>query len=162
MCVDRHSGWVIAIPTNRIGLTSEKVGKLLYRKWLDLGGGIPSIITSGQGPQFTGKFFAALCGLMGIRQAFTQAYGAQANGRAERAGRQILYRLSKLNVPGGVNWVEALPKVLEQHHGAEGESGIPPCNIIFGRYKHRAGLPYQPPPGMRGRTSVLATYGRNR
>ena len=145
ICVDRHSGWVIAIPTNKIGLTSEKVGKLLYYRWLDLGGGIPSIITSDQGPQFTGKFFAALCSLMGIRQAFTQAYRAQANGRAERAGRQILDRLSKLNVQGEVNWVEALPKVLEQHHDAEGESGMSPYNIIFGRHRHRAGIPQQPP-----------------
>jgi hypothetical protein len=82
---------------------------------------------------------------MGIRQAFTQAYRAQANGRAERAGRQILDRLSKLNVQGEVNWVEALPKVLEQHHDAEGESGMSPYNIIFGRHRHRAGIPQQPP-----------------
>ena len=86
ICVDRHSGWIVAIPTNKTGLTSEKVAKLLYYKWTDLGGGIPSVITSDQGPQFTGKFFNAFCSLLGIRQAFTQAYRAQANGRAERAG----------------------------------------------------------------------------
>jgi hypothetical protein len=32
ICVDRHSGWIIAIPTNKTGLTSEKVAKLLYYK----------------------------------------------------------------------------------------------------------------------------------
>ena len=82
---------------------------------------------------------------MGIRQAFTQAYRAQANGRAERAGRQILDRLSKLNIQGEINWVEALPKVLEQHHDAEGESGMSPYNIVFGRHRHRAGIPQEPP-----------------
>lgn len=52
--VDRHSGWIIAIPTQNRGMTAEKAAKLLYSKWMDMGGGIPSVITSDQGSQFIG------------------------------------------------------------------------------------------------------------
>jgi hypothetical protein len=41
VCVDRHTGWIIAIPTQRVGLTAEKVANLMHQKWMDMGGGIP-------------------------------------------------------------------------------------------------------------------------
>jgi hypothetical protein len=50
-----------------------------------------------------------------------------------------------MNVEGEINWVEALPKILEQYHDSEGESGLSPYNIIFGRTRHRAGIPQEPP-----------------
>ena len=38
VCVDRHTGWIIAIPTQRVGLTAEKVVGMLHQKWMDMGG----------------------------------------------------------------------------------------------------------------------------
>ena len=64
--------------------------------------------------------------VLGIRQAFSQAYRSQANGRAERAGRQIMEWLAKLQGEGEVGWVEALPVMLRQYHDAAGESGYCP------------------------------------
>ena len=145
VCVDRHSGWIIALPTTKEGLTAEKAAKMLLTKWLDMGGGIPSVITSDQGSQFIGAWFQTLCACLGIRQAFSQAYRAQANGRAERAGRQIIDWMEKMNVHEGINWVESLPKVLQQYHDAVGESGFSPYEIIFGRFRSLGGPPYQPP-----------------
>ena len=51
MCVDRHSGWMIAKPTQKAGLAGEKAAHLmLHSTWGEVG--IPSVITSDQGPQF--------------------------------------------------------------------------------------------------------------
>ena len=122
LCVDRHSGWIIAVPTLKVGLTAEKVAKIMLQKWTDLGGGIPSTITSDQGPQFVGEWFRSMCARMGIRQAFSQAYRPQTNGRAERAGRQILDWLNKIRAESELGWVEALPIMLRQYHDAVGES----------------------------------------
>ena len=145
LCVDRHTGWIIAIPTQKTGLTSERAVDLLLQKWTDLGGGIPSVITSDQGSQFVGAWFRTMCARLGIRQAFSQAYRAQANGRAERAGRQLIDWLEKLNTDAEINWVQSLPAVLRQYHDSVGESGFSPYEIVFGRFRNLPGIPHRAP-----------------
>ena len=147
ICVDRHTGWIIAIPTQKVDLTAEKMAKLLLNKWLDMGGGIPSIITSDRGSPFIGRWFKAMCARLGIRQAFSQAYRSNANGRAERAGRQVLDWLAKIKAETEFGWVEALPIMLRQYHDAVGESGFSPYEVVFGRYRNLPGIPRPPPEG---------------
>ena len=65
-------------------------------QWLETFG-IPSVITSDQGSQFVGQWWRTLCARLGIRQAYSQAYRAQANGRAEVAGKTLIGLLRKLN-----------------------------------------------------------------
>jgi hypothetical protein len=86
VCVDRHSGWIVAVPCLDKGLTGSKLAKeMLKFQWRPFG--IPSIISSDQGSQFVSSWWQNLCSLLGIRQAFLQAYHHQANGRVERAGQ---------------------------------------------------------------------------
>jgi len=77
--------------------------------------------------------------------AFSQAYRPQANGRPEVAGKTLITTLRKLNFEGNVNWVEALPFALRLIHDRVGESGLSPHQIVFGRDRNLAGLPYTPP-----------------
>ena len=88
-----------------------------------------------------------MCSKMGIRQAFSQAYRPQTNGRAERAGRQILDWLNKIRAESDIGWVEALPIMLRQYHDSVGESGFSPYEIVFGRYRNLPGIPQKPPEG---------------
>ena len=108
LCVDRLSGWMVARPTTKLGLTAEKAARLLLDGGWDIWG-IPSTITSDQGPQFVGKWFQTMCARLGVRQAFSQAHRPQGNGRAEVAGRQIITLLRKMHAESQVDWVEALP-----------------------------------------------------
>ena len=147
VCVDRHTGWIVALPTLKAGLTSEKAARMIYNKWMDMGGGIPSVITSDLGSQFVGGWFRTMCSQLGIRQAHSQAYRAQANGRAERAGRQVVDWLGKLSLDAQINWVQVLPRMLQQYHDTIGESGFSPYYLMFGRYRHTVGIPYEPPGG---------------
>ena len=87
-CVDRLSGWIITIPMTRKGLTAQAVAKQMFHRAWSLFG-VPSVITSDQGPQFAAAWWRTLCGCLGIRQAFAQAYHSRANGRAEAAGREL-------------------------------------------------------------------------
>jgi hypothetical protein len=144
VCVDRLSGWIIAKPTRKEGLTAEKTAHLL----LDHGWecfGIPSIITSDQGQQFVGQWWRTMCARLGIRQAFSQAYRPQANGKAEVAGKTLIGLMRKIHVEVGIQWVEALPQVLRMYHDLPGETGLSPFQILFGRDRNVAGIPYQPP-----------------
>ena len=55
-CVDRLSGWFIAFPMSRKGLTAEAVAKKIYhRAWSIFG--VPRVITSDQGPQFAAAWW---------------------------------------------------------------------------------------------------------
>ena len=48
LCVDRHSGWIVAVPALNKGLTGAKVAKAMLTAQWNLFG-VPSIITSDQG-----------------------------------------------------------------------------------------------------------------
>jgi hypothetical protein len=74
--------------------------------------------------------------------AFSQSYHHQANGRTEVASQQIKERFRKLMVQDHVNWVEALPMVIDRLHDVVGESGFSPYEILFGRQRPIGNLPY--------------------
>ena len=155
VCVDRLSGWIIARPALKNGLTSEKVAHLLLENGWDTFG-IPSVITSDQGPHFSGHWWKTMCSRLGIRVAYSQAYRAQANGRAEVAGKSLINALRKLWAEQKLNWVEALPRVLRVYHNTPGESGLSPFQIIFGRDRYEAGAPYEIPHECEGATQFFS------
>ena len=143
-CVDRHSGWIAAIPCKYKGLTGKKVAvEMLKHVWRPFG--IPSLITSDRGSHFVNAWWQTMCAKLGIRQAFSQAYHHAANGRAEMAGQQLMEKLRKLNAEEEINWVEALPLVLDRYHDVPGESGYSPYQILFGRDRCFGNLPYKVP-----------------
>ena len=75
LCVDRFSGWVIAIPTQKEGLSAERTAHLMMENVWNFFG-IPQIITSDQGANFAGRWWKTMCARLGIRQAYSQAHRA--------------------------------------------------------------------------------------
>ena len=73
LCVDRHSGYVVAVPARKKGLLAKEVAVMMIRHWLSIFGN-PRTICSDQGPNFTGGWFTAMCSLMGIGHAKSVAY----------------------------------------------------------------------------------------
>ena len=143
LCVDRLSGWIVAAPTLKDGLTAEKAAHLILEKgWEPFG--IPTTVHSDQGPQFTGQWWRTMCARLGIQQTFSQPHRPRANGRAERAGRQLLSVLQKLHMELSLNWVQALPRALKIYHDVAGPTGLSPYHILFGRDRLVQGIPYQP------------------
>ena len=140
LCVDRLSGWIIATPTTKVGLTAEKAAHLILENGWDIFG-IPAVITSDRGPQFVGQWWRTMCARVGIRHAFSQAYRPQANGRAEIAGKTLKNLMRKVWEEHAINWVEALPRILRMYHDMPGESGHSPFQIMFGRDRHLPGVP---------------------
>ena len=144
LCVDRHSGWMVARPTTEDGLTGKKAVQLMLNTtWGEMG--LPSIITSDQGPQFVSEWWKQMCSRLGVRQAYSQAYRHQANGRAEVAGRVVQDLLRKLHTQSAINWVEALPRVLRiQHDSRYPILGISTYQTIFSPQRARAlaAIPY--------------------
>ena len=143
VCVDRHSGWMVAVPCLNQGLTGAKVAKLMIQnQWRPFG--VPSVITSDQGSHFVSAWWQNMCALMGIGHAFSQAYHHQANVWAEMAGQQLMKRLNKLYIEEKINWVECLPQVVDRLHDVKGVSGLSPYEILFGRQRPLGNIPYTP------------------
>ena len=143
LCVDRLTGWMLARPTTKQGLTGEKAAHLLVdSSWGEVG--VPSVITCDQGPQFTSQWFVTLCLRLGVRVAYSQAHRPQANGRAEVCGRIIQLALRKLECQENINWVEALPRALRHIHDTVGDYGASPYELVFGRQRNLASIPWQP------------------
>ena len=141
LCVDRASGWIVARPTTKIGLTGERAAHLLLdTSWGEMA--IPSLITSDQGPQFVSQWWRTMCSRLGIRQAYSQARRPQANGRAETAGKTLRSILRKLNADTPINWVEALPRAIRIRHDLPTPLlGLSPYQMVFGRERPTGGLP---------------------
>ena len=143
LAVDRLTGLIVACPTLKVRLTAEKAVKLMWENGWELFG-IPTTIHSDMGPQFVGLWWKALCAKLGIQQTFSQPYRPRANGKAERAGQQILTILRKLHMEKGLNWVQALPRALTVFHDTVGDCGLSPYQILFGRERAVQGIPFLP------------------
>ena len=92
LCVDRPSGYVVAVLARKKRLLAKEVAVMMIRHWLTVFG-IPRTICSDRGPQFTGGWFKAMCSLRGIRHAKSVVYLSRSNCRAEVAGGQLFEKL---------------------------------------------------------------------
>jgi transposase InsO family protein len=105
--VDRSSRWLEAVPLK--SMAAEDCVDVLISAWVARFG-VPSIITSDQGRQFTSALWAGLTKLLGIKHVQTTAYHPQSNGMVERAHGQLKAALrARL---AGSRWPEHLPWVL--------------------------------------------------
>ena len=133
LCVDRHSGYLVAVPARRRGLLAKEVAVMMIRHWLMVFG-IPRTICSDQGPQFTGCWFKAMCSLMKIHHAKSVGYLSRSNGRAEVAGRQLFGKLRKIQLTNARrNWFGEMWPAPKAHHDTPTPGGLSPRQIFFGR-----------------------------
>ena len=68
LCVDRHSGYIVAVPACKKGLLAKEVAVKMIRHLLTVLG-VPRTSCSDCGPQLTGGWLLAMCSLMGIHHA---------------------------------------------------------------------------------------------
>ena len=84
LCVDQHSGYIVAVPLRKKGFLAKEVAVMMFRHWLTVFG-VPRTICSACGPLFTGRWFKAMCFLMEIWHAKSVAYPSRCTRLAEVA-----------------------------------------------------------------------------
>ena len=153
VAVDRHSGYIVAVPGKKskkkdkkdkhgVGLQAKTVANAMIRHWLTIFD-VPAVICSDRGSQFVGTWFKTMCKHMGIRHAKTVAYHSRSNGRAEVAGRQMFEKFRQLHIDElGRNWYNSLWRVLQAYHDLPGPTGLSPHRILFLRDRVSRTLPW--------------------
>jgi Integrase core domain len=87
---DRYSKVTKTIPLRLI--TALSAARAFLYHWVYAYGAPLSILTD-NGPQFTAKFFQAVCAELGVKKVFTTASHPQTNGQVERYNHTILSAL---------------------------------------------------------------------
>ena len=153
LAVDRHSGYIVAVPGKKskkrdkkdkhgVGLQAKTVANAMIRHWLTIFD-VPAVICSHRGSQFVETWFKTMCKHMGIRHAKTVAYHRRSNGRAEVAGRQMFEKFRQLHIDEpGRNWYNLLWRVLQAYHDLQGPTGLSPHRILFLRDQVSRTLPW--------------------
>ena len=142
LAVDRHSGYIVAVPGKKskkkdkkdkhgVGLQAKTVANAMIRHWLTIFD-VPAVICSDRGSQFVGTWFKTMCKHMGIWHAKTVAYHSRSNGRAEVAGRQMFEKFHQLHIDEpDRNRYNSLWRVLQAYHDLPGPTGLSPHRILF-------------------------------
>jgi transposase InsO family protein len=102
--IDSSTRWAEAIPLR--GTSTADCVEALFNGWISRVG-VPSIVTSDRGVQFTSEVWQSMCSKLGVQHNLTTAYHPQANGMVERFHRQVKASLrARLEGP---DWLAQLP-----------------------------------------------------
>ncbi|CAJ2665934.1 unnamed protein product [Trifolium pratense] len=130
VAVDYFTKWVEAEPLSDI--TSLRILRFFKRNVLARFG-IPQVVVTDNGTQFTDKDFQAFLVALGTKQHFTSVEHPQTNGQAEAANRVILRGLRRRLDQNKKKWVEELDNVLWAYrttpHSTTGET---PFRMVYG------------------------------
>ena len=128
--IDRSTRWVEAVPLS--STTATACADALVAGWVSRFG-IPAVMTTDRGVQFTSAVWSVLCQRLGIKHVTTTAYHPQSNGMIERFHRQLKdslrARLASADWPSHLPWVllglRAAPKEDHNVSAAELLYGVP-------------------------------------
>jgi transposase InsO family protein len=126
--VDRSTRWFEAFPLR--STTAADCADQFIAGWVARFG-VPALLTSDRGVQFTSALWGAVMKKLGIRHTMSTAFHPQSNGLVERAHRRLKDAL-KARLAGS-EWVSHLPWVLLGLRAAPREdSGISAAEMVFG------------------------------
>jgi cleavage and polyadenylation specificity factor subunit 1 len=126
--IDRSTRWLEAIPLK--ATTAADCARALLEVWVARFG-VPAVLTSDRGPQFTSAVWASLCELLQIKHVKTTAYHPQSNGVLERVHRTLKAALRAR--AAGTRWCKELPWVLLGMRAAPRDSnGVSAAEHVYG------------------------------
>ena len=105
--IDRTTRWPEVAPMQTI--SAEACVRTFISTWVSRFG-VPAVLTSDRGAQFTSSVWTGVCSVLGISPSTTTSFHPQSNGMIERFHRSLKAALrARL---AGSNWFSHLPLVL--------------------------------------------------
>ncbi|CAI2731094.1 unnamed protein product [Schistosoma spindalis] len=130
ICVDAYSKWPEVIPMNQV--TSQDT--IMELRQLFSRFGVPNILVSDNGTQFTSSIFSDFCKRFGVNHVRSPPYHPQSNGQAERFVDTFKRALLKAKGEGKIK--EILNDFLFVYRTTPNPSApnqMSPAEIMFGR-----------------------------
>ena len=126
--IDRTTRWPEAIPIADI--SANTCARAMFSHWISRFG-VPAMITSDRGAQFTSSLWSRLCDFMGTKQSMTTAFHPQSNGIVERFHRSLKASLRARLC--GPKWTIDLPLVLLGLRSSPRDSdGVSTAERVYG------------------------------
>ena len=140
----RLTGYVVAVPCVKKGLTSSDVAQMFVGR-LFVHFGLPAAICSDWAKLMNAEFCKAFVKLTGIDECKSPVYRPKSNRRAENAVQLVVNSFRKLlNQKHNKDWVQLLPLALWSLNDTPGPTTVyAPYRLVFGR--HPIGLGDGPP-----------------
>ena len=127
--IDRMSNYPEAIPVRSI--KSRKVVEELVKFFTKFG--LPKVVQSDCGSNFTSKVFAESMNELGIQHVTSTPYHPESQGKIERFHQTMKSILKKYCIESGCDWDKELPYLLFAFRSAPSETlGYSPFQLIFG------------------------------
>ena len=128
--VDRFSRWPVAIPISDIN--ADTIIDQFTHGWIS-NYGVPEIVTTDRGSQFTSAIFNQLTTNWGIKHVTTTAYHPESNGMVERLHRRLKESLVALGNDERHNWFWKLPMaLLTIRTTMKPDIGASPSQLVYG------------------------------
>ena len=128
--VDRFSRWPTAIPIPDIN--AETVIDQFAHGWI-ASYGVPEVVTTDRGSQFTSAIFTQLLKNWGIKHVTTTAYHPESNGMVERLHRRLKESLIALGEGERNQWFWKLPlTLLAIRTTVKPDIGASPSDMVYG------------------------------
>jgi transposase InsO family protein len=126
--IDRTSRWLEAIPLT--SMATDTMVDTLINNWV-CRFGVPAVVTSDRGAQFTSAVWAGVCAKLGMAHNKTTAYHPQSNGMVEKVHRQLKEGLAAQGAD--TDWPDHLPWVLLNIRATpKSDSNISAAEMVFG------------------------------
>jgi transposase InsO family protein len=126
--MDRSTRWLEATPVR--DMAAATCADTLITAWV-VRFGVPAVITSDRGTQFTSQVWSILCRKLGIIHTMTTAYHSQSNSLVKRAHRQLKEglktRLASHEWPAHLPWV-----LLGIRTSPKDDSAIFSAELVYG------------------------------
>ena len=128
--VDRFSRWPSAFPIADIN--ADTVVDTFTHGWI-AAHGVPEVVTSDRGSQFSSAIFTQLMKTWGIKHLMTTAYHPQANGMVERLHRRLKESLIALGDGDRHGWFWKLPMtLLSLRTTVKPDINASPADLVYG------------------------------
>jgi hypothetical protein len=126
--VDRSTRWAEAVPL--VNTFTASCAAAFFKSWVSRFG-VPAVLTSDRGVQFSSAVWGKLCTTLGISYRLTTAYHPQENGLVERFHRQLKdalrARLDSQDWPSHLPWV-----MLGLRAAPKEDCGISSAEMVYG------------------------------
>lgn len=128
--VDRFTKWVELVPLRKA--TAEKLVNS-FRERILARFGVPKVVITDNGSQFTSRVFQKYLDSIGVRQQYTAPYTPQENP-TERSNRTIKTMISQFARNKHMVWDDVLPEIsLAMNTSSSESTGYTPAFLVQGR-----------------------------